>query len=65
MVLMMHKKGHALEIKYPLTTKELKCVGFIFVDDIDLTVIAREDKNVDDVIHRQQQGTLCWIFFLK
>ena len=37
-------------------------MGFICVDDTDLTVIVREDKNVDDVIHRQQQGTLYWNF---
>ena len=35
-------------------------MGFIFVDDADLTVIARENKTVDDVKYQQQQGTLCW-----
>ncbi len=59
MVLLMHKKGHALELKFPLTNEELHCMGFIFVDDTDLIVIAKENESVDDVMRRQQQGTLC------
>ena len=38
-----------LELKYSLTAEELKCMGFIFVVDIVLTMIAREDENIDDV----------------
>ncbi len=59
MVLLMHKKGHALELKFPLTKEELHCMGFIFVDDTDLIVIAKENETVQDVMRRQQQGTLC------
>ena len=59
MVLLMHKKGHALELKFPLTKEELHCMGFIFVDDTDLIVIAKEDETKQDVLKRQQQSTLC------
>ena len=60
MVLMMHKKEHVLELKYPLIAEELKCMGFIFVDDTDLIVIAKENETLDDVKYRQEQGNLCW-----
>ena len=59
MVLMMHKKGHVLELKFPLTNEELRCMGFIFVDDTDLIVIAKKSENIEDVKVIQQQGTLC------
>ena len=58
--MVMHKKGHVLELKFPLTNEELRCMGFIFVDDTDLIVIAKESENIEDVKVRQQQGTLCW-----
>ena len=35
-------------------------MGFIFVDDTDLIVIAKENETIDDVQDRQHQGTLCW-----
>ena len=57
MVLVLHKKGHVLELKYPLTKDELRCMGFIFVDNTDLIVIAK--KTIKDVKVQQQQGTLC------
>ncbi len=56
----MHKKGHALELKFPLTKEELHCMGFIFVDDTDLIVIAKEDETNQDVLKRQQNSTLYW-----
>ena len=49
-----------LELKHPLTVEELKCIGFIFVDDEDLIVIAKENETIEDVRDKQQQGTLCW-----
>ena len=49
-----------MELKYLLTSEELKCMRFIFVGDLDLIVLAREDKHIEDVKERQQQGTLCW-----
>ena len=58
MVLMMHKKGHMLKLKYRLTTEELKCMGFMFVYNAELIVIAKEDETIDDVKYRQQQGIL-------
>ena len=35
-------------------------MGFIFVDDTDLIVIAKENETIDNVQDRQHQGTLCW-----
>ena len=56
----MHTKRHVLHLKCPLTTKELKYMDFIFVDDTYFTVIAREDEIIYDVIHIHQQDTLYW-----
>ena len=43
-----------------MTVRELKLMGFIFVDDTDLIVIAKENETLDDVKYRQEQGNLCW-----
>ena len=51
-VLMMYKKGPVMELKCALITEELKYMGFIFVDDMDLTAIAKEDENIKDVKKR-------------
>ena len=56
----MRKEGHVLELKFPSTNKELQCVAFIFVDDTDLIVIAKENETIEDVKVRQQQHTLFW-----
>ena len=40
-------------------------MGFIFVDDTDLIVIAKENETIDNVQDRQHQGTLCWGKTLK
>ena len=40
MVLVMHKKRYVLELKYPLTNDELRCMGFF--DDTNLIVIAKK-----------------------
>ena len=55
---------HVMELKYTLT-EELKCTELISVYKIDLTVIVKEHKNIEDVKRRQQQGTLCWERSLK
>ena len=34
-------------------------MDFIFVDDTDSIVIAKENETTNDVKDRQQQGTLC------
>ena len=57
-VLVIHKKCHVLKLKFPLMKEELHCIGFIFVDDTDLIIISKENKTVEDVKIRQQQGTL-------
>ena len=59
MVLVIHKKGHVLELKYPLTKDELRCMSFVFVDDTELIVIAKEDKPIEEVKVQQQQGNSC------
>ena len=58
-VLMVYKKEHVMELKYSLTSGELKCMGLIFVDNTNLTVIAKEEGNIEDIKERQQQDTLC------
>ena len=59
MVIMMYKNWHAMELKYQLITAKLKCMGFIFVDDTDSIVIAKEEENIEVLNYRQQQDTLC------
>ena len=48
-----------MELTYPLSSEVLKYIEFILVDDTDLTVISKEEKNIEDKKGRQQQGTLC------
>ena len=53
-----------LELKYTLTKDELRCMGFVFVDNTNLIVIAKENETIEDVKvqqqqQQQQQGTLC------
>ena len=38
---------------------------FIFMDETELTMIPKENENIEDVNHRQQQGTSCWEKHLK
>ena len=47
MVMVIHKKGHVSELKFPLTNKELHCMGFIFVNDMDLIVISKENETIE------------------
>ena len=54
-----------MELTYPLSSEVLKYIEFILVDDTDLTVISKEEKNIEDKKGRQQQGTLCWKKCLK
>ena len=54
------QKRACVRIKYPLTTEELKYIGYIFVDNTDLILIAKENKTIICVKYRQQQSTLCW-----
>ena len=60
MVLLMHKQGHAMSLKYPLTEEHLDCMGFLFVDDTDLIIIGKENETRDQVCNRQQQSVLSW-----
>ena len=45
-------------MKCPLIEEGLKFIRFIFVDNTDLTVIAKEHTNIEDVKKIQQQGIL-------
>ena len=56
MVLLMHKRGHATSIKYPITREQLKCMGFLFVDDTELIVIGKSNDSKEQVCIKQQQG---------
>ena len=60
MVRVMYKKGHVMALRYPMTQEELKCMGFVFVDDTDLIVIGTEEDTKESVCHKQQQAMLCW-----
>ena len=48
MVIVMHKKGHAMSLKYPITEETLLCIGFLFVDDIDLIIIGDEKEELEE-----------------
>ena len=53
-VIVMHKRGHAMSLKYPITQEFLQCIGFLFVDDTDLIVIGDEEEELEDICVRQQ-----------
>ena len=40
-------------------------MGFLFVDDTDLTVIYTEEDKKETVFQKQQKGILCWEKFSK
>ena len=60
MVLVMHKRGHAMSIRYPISDDWLKCMGFLFVDDTDLIVIGDGEEGVEEIRVRQQQSLTSW-----
>ena len=60
MVLLMHKRGHAMSITYPITREQLECIGFLFVDDTDLIVIGEENDSVEQVCAKQQRSVTSW-----
>ena len=47
MVLVMHKKGHAMSLKYPIISEFLEFIGFLFVDNKDLIVIGDEYETLE------------------
>ena len=61
----MHKKGHIMSLKYPITHEFLQCMGFLFVDDTDSTVIGNEEEIGEQVCQRQQEGVASWESALK
>ena len=57
----MYKTGNITKLNFPiLKEKNLKKIGFIFVDDTNLITIGREEETVSDVIIRQQEATSQW-----
>ena len=60
MVMVMYKKGHVMSLTYPMTSEDLQCMGFVFVDDTDLIAIGDKNDSVQEVCIKQQQGMLCW-----
>ena len=61
----MHKQGHIMSLKYPITHEFLKCMGFLFVDDTDLIVIGNEEESGVQVCQRQQNEVASWESALK
>lgn len=59
MVRVMYKRDHIITLQYPMSKEELKCMGFVFVDDNDLIVIGKENGTKETVCRKQQQGMAC------
>ena len=60
MVRVMYKRGHVMSLQYPMSDEELRCMGFVFVDDNDLIIIGTEDDTTETVLRKQQKGMECW-----
>ena len=51
----MYKRGHVIALQYPMKTEELKCMGFVFIEYIDLIAIVIEDETRETVCYKQQR----------
>ena len=60
MVRVMYKRGHVMSLQYTMSNEELRCMGFVFVDDTDLIVIGNKNYTKETVCRKQQQGMECW-----
>ena len=65
LVLLTKEEGHITTINSPLSGVALVLIGFLFVDDTDLVVLANKDEQDTSVYSRLQASINFWNGILR
>lgn len=65
MLIILRQPGYGIEFFGPITNEKLLLSAFEFVYDMDYVQTAWDNDNVDDVLHKIQEGMNLWKSLLR
>lgn len=56
----LHKRGYATDLHFPITHSIMQICGFVMVDDTNLIAPINESTDIDETLERIQDVLDCW-----